>query len=120
MREQNQQRIQRDNELKLQQLHQRLLRQQKLHIEYQVPDLNKIGLPATVVPVISRERSIVKDKLREKLMPYKKIPRPETPQTPMTPVEEMQNLQIRVAGGKGKHMEETRKFLLPFIAVILQ
>lgn len=99
-----QQRIERDRELKLQQQLQQLLRQQKQH-EYQLPDLNKIGLPATVAPVLSREQSLVKNRLREKLLPYgKKVPRPETP---ITPVEEMQNLQIRVGGTKGKHMQET-------------
>ena len=112
-RELIQQRIERDRELKLQHLQQQLLRQQKQR-EYQLPDLNKIGLPATVVPVMSREHSLVKNKLREKLLPYKKVPCPETPVTPMTPVEEMQNLQIRVGGGK--HMQETGNYIfLPIL-----
>ena len=49
---------------------------------------------------------MIKDKLREKLMPYKKMPRPEVPKTPLTPVEEMQKLQIRIGSNRGKSMEE--------------
>lgn len=113
-REQIQQQIQRDKELKLQLLQQQLLRRVKQpEFQYPVPDLDKIGLPATVMPEMNCERSIIKDKLREKLMPYKKMPRPEVPKTPLTPVEEMQRLQIRMGSSRGKSMEEQGHYKAP-------
>lgn len=114
-RKQIQQQVQRDKEIKLQMHQQQQERREKLaEFHYQVPDLDKIGLPATVMTELNCERSLIKDRLREKLLPYKKMSRSEVPKTPMTPVEEMKMLQIRTGKSRGKGVEEQGQYKLPF------
>ena len=96
-REQNQLQLQRAKDLKLQMIQQQIRKREKLaEFQYTAPEMNQQSLPATVLPEMNSGRSLIKDRLREKLLPYKKLPKQEAPKTPQTPVEEMQMLQIRL------------------------
>lgn len=109
-REQIQLQMQREKELKLQMLQEQWQRKLKVvESTYIVPAQEETNLPATVGEM-SFERSIIKDKLREKLLPYKKSPRPEAPKTPLTPVEEMKLLQIKTEKTKSRPVPEKAQY----------